>query len=202
MKKTEALSVINCNNDCTIEDIEDSFELSIFALKKKFIERFPPIKIMLSTIERLKRLKKVKNTLQISIPISTIKFISLKFKDISLNKFLKQYQIEANSIKLNIANVYEPTLFIEQIKLLIKLHQILFFKLVDIAQYAPKDDELTPIKLSEQIDIYKLNKELLILNKEDNKLSEYISNVKTSYFYTCVLIAHKQIKYNGLRREI
>lgn len=199
MNKQEALSVINCNN---IAEAKDAFEFEIFELKKKFLLVLPPIKIMKSLINRFKRLQLVNETLNIDNNQIELDEIGIIYNHLSMVDFLTEYHQALSQYKLNISKSNHPKTIIQQIDGLIDLQTRLYFKLSDSLNISPEIAEFDDIKLSEPIETFRLEQEIMNLTLNEKELSDYISKKKDSYIYKCILIANKQIKYNGLRREI
>ncbi len=199
MTKQEALSIINCDD---INEVKDAFEFEVFDLKKKLLMVVPPIKIMQSLIKRFERLNEVSVTLNLQTEQTQQKEINLGFNDLSIIDFLTQYDIELTKIKLNISNNHHPKAIIEQIIQMINIQKMLYFKVSDFGNFKVNLAEFEHVKLSEPIDTFKLQQEIINLSPNKNELSEYISKKKELYTYKCIIISKKQIDYNGFRREI
>jgi len=199
MNKQEALSVINCDD---IAEAKDAFEFKVFELKKKFLLALPPIKIMKSLINRFQRLQLVNESL--NIYDNQIKFdeIEIIYNHLSMIDFLTDYHQALSQYKLNISKSNHPKTIIQQIDGLINLQTNLYYILSDFIKINPEISEIDTIKLSEPIETFRLQQEIINLTLNEKELSDYISKKKDSYIYKCILIANKQIKYNGLRREI
>ncbi len=201
MDKQEALSVLNCTQNSNETELKTEFDLKVFELKQKLLMVIPPIKIMKSLIKRLERLQEVNQSLNlVNQSKNTIVPLSLnKLNSISLVEFLKTYHYYLSQLKLNISNHQHPQIIINYIHQLINLQSKLFLKLSDYGGFKLNASELKDVKLSEAINTFELEQEILFLSLPDSKLSEYISQKKDTYFYKCILIAKKQIEYNGLR---
>jgi len=199
MTKLEALSIINCDE---ILEATDAFDFEVFELKKKFLMVLPPIKIMQSLIKRFERLQLVYETLNINLNPIKIEEVNLNFSRLKLSDFLTEYHKALSKLKLNISKSNHPKIIIRQINQLIDLQTNLYFKLADIVKINPNSAEYDAIKLSEPIDTFKLQQEIMKLTLKKIELSDYISKKKDAYIYKCILIANKQIEYNGLGREI
>jgi hypothetical protein len=199
MNKQEALSIINCND---ISEAKDAFDFEIFELKKKFLLVLPPFKIMQSLIKRFNRLQLVNETLNIYDNQIIMDEININFTHLSMVDFLIDYHKALSLYKLNISKNNHPKIIIQQIEGLLKLQTNLCFMLSDFVKIEPNLKEYDPIKLSESIKTFELQQEIINLTLHGKELSDYISKNKDAYIYKCILIANKQIEYNGLRREI
>ena len=202
MNKQEALSILNCTQYSDNTELETEFNLKVFELKQKFLMVIPPLKIMQSLIKRLERLQKVNQVLNLVSESKNRTEINIEFNNTSLVEFLKTYHQYLSQLKLNISNNIHPQTIIRQIHQLIDLQTQLFLKLSGYGNFKPNTSELEDVKLSETINTFELEQEILFLSIPDSKLSEYISQKKDTYFYKCILMAKKQIEYNGLRRKI
>jgi hypothetical protein len=199
MNKQEALSIINCDD---LFEAEDAFGFEVFELKKKLLLVLPPIKIMQSLIKRFNRLQLVNETLNINENLIKTDEVTINFNHLSMVEILIDYHKLLSKLKLNISKNNQPKIIIQQINALIKLQTNLYFILSDFVKIKPKTEEYDTIKLSEPIKTFQLQQEIMNLTFHGKELSDYISKNKDTYFYKCILIANKQIEYNGLRREI
>jgi hypothetical protein len=205
MTESEALHILKCNS---IDEIDDSYEDILFDFKGKLVQIIPPIKILEATLKKVDRINIAYNTI-----VSSTSFLNKISSDIEkslpLIEFLKAYQVKLAEIKLQLSRTENGGLFLVSIRLIIDLQEQLYIKLTDYIEGEKVDLTRFDIKLSENIDVFKIQNHLKDLQLEDNKLSEYIrkqinelDSEDMSYLSKSVLNSAKQIVFNGIRREI
>jgi hypothetical protein len=205
MTENEALHILKCSS---VDEVDDAFEEMMFNFKGKLLQVIPPLKILEATIKKVERINEAHKTLSPSDVIKNDISIDLD-RRLSLLDFLKEYQLKLAEIKLQLSCTENGELFLQSISLLIDIQTKLYIKLADYL--VDKDVDLTQfnIKLSENIDVFKIQNHLKDLQLEDNKISEYIRKQINEFNYDdmmylsqSVLNSAKQIVFNGIRREI
>ncbi len=205
MKESEAFHILKCSS---IDEVEDAFEELLFNFKGKLLQIIPPLKILEATIKKIKRINEAYATFITPIHLGNNISIQLNGKLI-LSEFLGDYQLKLAELKLQLSRSESGDLFLESVKLMIELQKQLFVRLTNCLEGESIDLDKFEIKLSENIDVFLIQKDLKELQQDDNKISEYIrnqikelDNESMSYLTKSVLNSAKQIVFNGIRREI
>lgn len=205
MTESEALHILKCSS---VDEVDDAFEELLFNFKGKVLQVIPPLKILEATIKKIERINEAYNLIAPSLPIQN-KISSHINDNLTLIDFLKGYQIKLAEIKLQLSSSENGELFLVSIRLLMDLQKQLYIKLTNCLGGEIVDLTKFEIKLSENIDVFKIQKDLKELQLEDNKISEYIrkqinelDSKDMSYLVKSVLNSAKQIVFNGIRREI
>jgi hypothetical protein len=205
MTESEALHILKCSS---VDEVDDAFEELLFNFKGKILQVIPPLKILEATIKKIERINEAYNLIAPSLPIQN-KISSHINDNLTLIDFLKGYQIKLAEIKLQLSSSENGELFLVSIRLLMDLQKQLYIKLTNCLGGEIVDLTKFEIKLSENIDVFKIQKDLKELQLEDNKISEYIrkqinelDSKDMSYLVKSVLNSAKQIVFNGIRREI
>ena len=205
MTESEALHILKCSS---VDEVDDAFEELLFNFKGKVLQVIPPLKILEATIKKIERINEAYNLIAPSLPIQN-KISSHINDNLTLIDFLKGYQIKLAEIKLQLSSSENGELFLVSIRLLMDLQKQLYIKLTNCLGGEIVDLTKSEIKLSENIDVFKIQKDLKELQLEDNKISEYIrkqinelDSKDMSYLVKSVLNSAKQIVFNGIRREI
>jgi hypothetical protein len=198
MTKKEALSLLNST---TLEDALENYELLIFEQKNKLLLKIPPIKILNAINDRIKKYGEALKILQIDIADDFIeKKLKRSIKSSShILNLLKNYQENISAIKLNIANLTDSEKLSNQISLLINSQAQLFLYLSSLSDLSINAVDSENLKLSEEIDVFKLQQEIIKNELDTTDINDYISSRKESYLYKSIILAKKQIEYNGLR---
>ena len=159
-------------------------------------------------MKKMERINEAYNLIATTLPIQN-KISSHINDNLTWIDFLKGYQIKLAEIKLQLSSSENGELFLVSIRLLIDLQKQLYIKLTNCLGGELVDLTKFEIKLSENIDVFKIQKDLKELQLEDNKISEYIrkqinelDSKDMSYLVKSVLNSAKQIVFNGIRREI
>lgn len=205
MTEHEALHILKCDS---IEDVEDSFETLLFNFKGKLLQIIPPIKILEATIKKIDRISEAYSFFEFSKFEEDTVFNSLN-KHLDLSQFLETYQMELARIKLVLASSESGNSLTSSIKQIVKLQEQLFLKLSTYVNVDQVDLSVYDIKISENIDVFIIQNQLKELQLEDTKISEYIrrqinelDTESVSSLTRSVLNSAKQIKFNGIRREV
>jgi hypothetical protein len=198
MTKKEALSLLNST---TLEDALENYELLIFEQKNKLLLKIPPIKILNAINARIKKYGEALKILHID---NADDFIEKKLKrsiksSSHILNHLKNYQENISAIKLNIANLTDSEKLSNQISLLINSQAQLFLYLSSLSDLSINAVDSENLKLSEEIDVFKLQQEIIKNELDTTDINDYISSRKESYLYKSIILAKKQIEYNGLR---
>ena len=205
MTESEAFHILKCSS---IDEVEDAFEELLFNFKGKLLQIIPPLKILQATIKKIERINEA--YAKLASPIHLENNISIQLNgELILSDFLRNYQLKLAELKLQLSRSESGNLFLESIKLMIELQKQLFIKLSSCLKSESIDLDKFEIKLSENIDVFLIQKDLKELQLDDNKISEYIrtqikelDNESMSYLTKSVLNSAKQIVFNGIRREI
>mgnify|MGYP000073638465 CR=1 FL=1 len=205
MTEHEALHILKCDS---IEDVEDSFETLLFNFKGKLLQIIPPIKILEATIKKIDRISEAYSFFEFSKFEEDTVFNTLN-QHLDLSQFLETYQMELARIKLVLASSESGNSLTSSIKQIVKLQEQLFLKLTTYVNVDQVDLSVFDIKISENIDVFIIQNQLKELQLEDTKISEYIrkqinelDTESISSLTRSVLNSAKQIKFNGIRREV
>jgi len=204
MKKTEAYKLLNCSNN---DDLDEVISFYLFEIKSKYLQTFPPLKI---SNAHLLRLKKIHDAyILLSENSSVNKYESFELLEINqpLISFLSEYQNQISILRLKISRSVSPSEFMEVIEIVKQVQINLFIKLNSYLKGILRIKY--PIKLSESINVFVLQKELLTIQLDDDKISEYIrKQIEEKEFddfsemTKSVINATQQIEFNGIRGEI
>lgn len=201
MTNKEAFEILKCDE---LNDVQDAYEVALFAFKPKFLQQIPPIKITRAIQKKIERVNSAYYFFYPSSNSETIEVEDILLAD--LGSFLENHQLILSQLRLKITNSSNGESLLNltsefinhQIKLFIKLSTYLKNDKIDLDNY--------PIKLSEEINIYKLQVELKALQIGDTQISEYIRNQienlnfeEFAYITQVVMNAEKQIIFNELR---
>ncbi|MGV6860456.1 MAG: hypothetical protein ACWA41_01725 [Putridiphycobacter sp.] len=196
MNQSEALSILDCDLG---EDIYFAYEEKIFEYKQKFLQTIPPIKIMQAIQKKILRLNKALDFFGLKPDnYYTPKPTAELNEKVSILNFLSDYQTNLAVIKLNLANITDGESLISLVDDLINLQKILFFKLSSVLSSSDEILKSISTKISDSIDVYRLQKELKEMNIDEPKLSEYIRKQNNSYWLVAIANANKQIEYHEL----
>lgn len=205
MTEAEALHILKCHS---IDEVQDAFEELLFNFKGKLLQVIPPLKILEATIKKVERINTAHQTIVATESIKNDISIDIDIH-LPLEKFLKTYQIKWSEVKLQLSSTENGKLFVLSIGLMVDLQKQLYLKLNSYIENDEVNLSDFDIKLSETIDVFKIQNHLKDLQLEDNKISEYIrkqinelNTEEMSYLSKSVLNSAKQIVFNGIRREI
>ena len=205
MTKSEALHVLKCSS---IDEIDDAYEDLMFDFKGKVLQIIPPIKILIAIIKKVDRINIAYAFFGKQLSDTNRRSSDLNLQ-LSLSVFLNNYQLELADAKLQLSKSQSGIMLNDSIGWIIDIQKNLFIKL---ESYLPDEivnlDEFE-IKLSENIDVFKIQNHLKELQLDDNKISEYIrkqiielESTELSCLTKSILNSAKQIVFNGIRGEV
>lgn len=167
--QTEALNILKAES---IEGIEDSYEQLIFDFKQKYLQKIPPIPLMNSQIKIINRVEKA-----YSVFVNYSSDYKLKRQDLNSDLnillFLNEYQIKLSVVRLRISQADNGKILMYLIEELINLEKCL----IDyFTRYSSQLDFefMDKIKISEDIDIFKVQVELKEIELKESKILDYL----------------------------
>jgi hypothetical protein len=204
MTKHEAFQLLKCNY---LDEVQDAYEDALFEFKSKFLQQIPPLKL----IEAIKKkIIRVNAAYELFYPYFEKDEIENKKNEVNdLSLFLEKHQFRLSQLRLAITNSIKGWDLLNWITELADHQSNLFIKLSSYLVDKQSNLDAYPIKLSDEIDVFKLQLELKALQLDHTKISEYIRTQindldfeEFAYITQVVISAEKQIIFNELRREI
>lgn len=204
MVKEEAFNILKCEH---LDGIQDAYDDALFEYKAKFLQQIPPLKLIEGIMKKIVR---VNTAYHVFYPDDSSQDTNTSIVEIeTLDVFLQSYQTTLSTLRLSITNALSGDHLLEGINELI-LHQRNLFRLLSECLGEGKlDIDQYPIKLSEEIDVFKLQLELKALGLDHTKISEYIRAQindldfeEFAYVTQAVINAEKQMIFNGISREV
>jgi len=204
MVEEEAFHILKCEH---FDEVQDAYDDALFEYKAKFLQQIPPLKL----IEGIKKkIVRVNTAYQVFYPTDSNQEPNNSMVEIqSLDIFLVSYQATLSTLRLAITNALSGDQLLDDINKMI-FHQTNLFRLLSECLDGEKLDlEQYPVKLSDEIDVFKVQLELKALGLDHTKISEYICDQindldfeEFAYITQAVINAKKQMIFNELRREI
>lgn len=200
MTKIEALSILKCDDE---QDVLDCYEMALFELKNKVLQQVPPIKILQSLIKKTERINQALGCFK-NLPQSN-KVPLLKDYESNLTHNLVTYQSNISALRLAMTQSENGLEVIQCFKQIIN-QQISLFKIFgNCIANNEVNAFIDQVKLSEEINVYAVQKELKTLLEDQKKISEYIRTelntkefVDFSELTKSVIKSKKHLDFNGL----